>query len=356
MENKPATIPGSQLSKKALWRIILLVAFTHIGSQTGLMKASAASPHLPGSAYTVTALDFVPTAINDKRLIVGSRDGKPVRYSDGQTKALPYIADPQHPYRPVDVNNAGVILAATDRNDVPAVYWNPPGYGISGLLEAPLIGVFLPLRISDNGVVAGNGADAEQPYRWTRQGGYELLRSPSDQYVRLELTDMNDVGTAVGFIEDKHIHRSLLIWPAHTAKAQMMPVTIQSKPLIGKDGTIVSVVASNTLRTWAPSGHFTDRILDNAVGYITITGYSSAGRMVGIATKNEVSRGWTILGDGPIVWLTAPGLQDGDYLVPVGVNRCGDIISILHRGSSSESGVLHARRLNCDLQGVPVIH
>lgn len=314
----------------------------------GAATPAAAQPIGP-SPYLATPLDFEPHAINDSRLIVGVRAGVPVRYSQGTTSALPFLPFPGAKHVAIDVNNAGVILGDTGLTELPAVYWKPPSFKIDGGLEPYRFGVFAPAVLNDSLVIVGNAGDANAALRWTRTGGYQnLLHTRQDQGATV--TDINDGGTAVGRIFGDGRH--LLIWPPGATLAQVVRTDLRGSPLIRNDGVIVWVASPEWIALRTPSGQITERRF-SGVGEIILTGVSNSGRLIGIVNKYGAVRAWTLLGAGPMVWLTAPGLQTGDHLLPTGVNSCGDIVSEYRRASQVGGGVLHAKALTCDRPFVP---
>src|SRR5260221_4860466 len=100
--------------------------------------------------YNQAPLDFVPFAINDQNLIVGVKGAKAVRLSIGSLTTLPFLPISGLPYVGIDVNRSGTVLGLTNVQQVPAVYWEAPGYPISGWLEEPPVGVFAPRAFNES--------------------------------------------------------------------------------------------------------------------------------------------------------------------------------------------------------------
>jgi len=293
------------------------------------------------SQYEQGQLDFVPHAINDQNLVVGVKGAQAVRFSEGILTILPFLPITGAPYVAVDVNRSGTVLGLTDVPQVPAVYWMAPDYPISGWLDEAPVGLFEPKALNENLMVVGNSGDAELAFRWTQLARYTSLRATPTE-PRAAVNDVNDSGVAVG----RSVTGDLLIWGPTATVATRVTARVASGPFIRSDGAVLwsdgkDVLFRSTL------GSIVDRPIP-VDGAIELTGVSEAGRLIGTVTLNGVTKGWTVRGQDAVLLLTPTNPQGDEHLKPVGVNRCGNIVSQRIRGGIAVSGALHSRTLICD--------
>src|SRR5262245_50894224 len=161
-------------------------------------SACAGGPAVPGPpVWDAVALSFLPTAINDSGIIIGTENGAPVKRSgSGDTTPLPLLGGVSGPYVPVDLNSSGVTLGSTSNGNFPGVLWT------SSLQTIPMgsapVGVFVPRAINSSVVVVGGSDDAQQAFRWAANViGYTALGPPAG-YSSASATDVNDAGYELG--------------------------------------------------------------------------------------------------------------------------------------------------------------
>lgn len=319
----------------AWWLLVLLLGACAGGGS--VVTTGGGGP----SNYSQTLLDFIPHAINDQNLVVGVKGAKAVRFSGGILTTLPFLPITGAPYVAIDVNRFGNILGATNVQQVPAVYWIAPSYPISGWLEEPPVGVFEPKALNQNLMVVGNSGDAVAAFRWTQAGGYKpLLVTTAEQ--NAIVNDVNDSGVAVG----RTPLGDLLIWGATATVAIRVAALVRSGPFILSDGTVLWSDGSDVLSR-STQGSIVRRPIP-VDGVMELTGVSEVGRLIGTVTLNGVTKGWTVRGDGAVLFLTPANPQADEHLKPVGVNRCGNIVSQRVQGVTPVSGAFHAKTLICD--------
>jgi hypothetical protein len=304
---------------------------------------------VPGRpSWDAVALSFLPTAINDAGIIVGTQDGVPVKRSgSGDTTTLPLLGGVRGPYVPVDVNSSGVALGSTSNGDFPGVLWT------SSLQTFPMgsapVGVFVPRAINNSVVVVGASDDAEQAFRWAANIiGYTGLPAPAG-FSKTSATDVNDAGHAVGTARHLSSQLAVVRWIGDTpAVLDTPPSGMRGGPFIRNSGDVtwgeIGVIKRwNGVTTTVPS----------PAGFERLTGVSEPGRLIGtLVSAGGQKRGWTSFKGGTSL-LDPPAAQPGDYFEPKSVNSCGSIVGVVHRANGTTSGLLFAKSFRCDI--LPIV-
>jgi hypothetical protein len=313
-------------------------------------SACAGGPVVPGPpVWDAVAISFLPTAINDSGIIIGTENGAPVKRSvSGDTTPLPLLGGVSGSYVPVDLNSSGVTLGSTSNGDFPGVLWT------SSLQTFPLgsapIGVFVPRAINSSVVVVGGSDDAEQAFRWAANIiGYTALPPPAG-YSSTSATDVNDAGYAVGTAWHLSSQLAVVRWTPGAA-----PAVLATPPVFGMRGG--PFIRNSGDVTWAEIGvikswnGFTTTIPSPA-GFERLTGVSEPGRFIGtLVSAGGQKRGWTSFKGGTSL-LDPPAAQPGDYFEPKSVNSCGSIVGVVHRANGTTSGLLLAKSFRCDISPI----
>jgi hypothetical protein len=298
---------------------------------------------LPLRGWSAVGLSFLPAAINNDEVIVGSNETLgAVRYHNGAYAGLSRInhSTVGGPYSAVDITTNGAILGIPDPAGLAsykAVIWSPPTFNAYPIGNAP-VGYFVPLAMNNSQTVVGWAGDALVAWKWSQTQGYQELQAHSPAY-RARPTDVNDTGYAVGYDSTSFSPGSILLWsPTGSVTVLDSVVGLRGILRIRNSGEVVWANSAQ-IKRWLGGSLTTTPA---PAGMETLTAVSEAGRLAGTLKVNGVLRGWTSY-HGALSFLDPGDPAPGDYVEPTGINACGSIVGVVHRTGNPNYGVYFKR-------------
>jgi len=302
------------------------------------------------TGYTVTVLPLDTAGGMNDGIIVGTAQGNPVAYVNGQVEPLPGF-DNYTAITPTSVSATGYIVGyatSTTPSNVPyrrGLFWasrsNAP-------IDMGALGQFtMPLSINSSGVAVGvsyqtiaNGGPVGAPtaFAWSISGGLRSIAPPLSN--QSYANSISDSGYVAGYAWYGGQQAATRWYPGsfQAGTTEFGNIALWAR----EDGTVYSYAKS-----WDLSNKAT-LIAPTPSAYVY--GISSIGRRIGIDNPNMQLRAWTVPAGGTTEQiLPVPSGITSSFVTQV--DGCGSILGWVRYPDNSTKAVLWTK-LTCDQSAV----